>query len=69
MTAEEKSKVLELFLDNFNAVSVSGSDFGRTDLVKFEIKLKPGSQPVHPVAALAGGDVGLAAPTRLGTLS
>ena len=47
MTAEEKTKVIDMFLNNFDAVSVSGSDFGRTDLVKFEIKLKPGSQPVR----------------------
>ena len=47
MTAEEKSKVIDMSLDNFDAVLVSGSDFGRMDLVKFEIKLKPGSQPVR----------------------
>lgn len=42
---DQKTKLVDIFIDNFDAVSIGGSDFGTTDLIQFHIKLKPGSLP------------------------
>ena len=45
LTSRQHDRVLQVFLDNFDAVSVCGEDFGCSDLVTFHIQLKPGSKP------------------------
>ena len=42
-----KAKLISGLLANFDCISVSSSDFGRTDIMDFHIDLKPGSQPVN----------------------
>ena len=48
------TKTIKLFLNNFDALSVSDDDFGKTDLVSFQINLKPDAKPfrdkVRPLA-------------------
>ena len=38
-------KILDTFLELFDAVSVGDSDFGLTNAATFRIKLKPGTEP------------------------
>ena len=40
-----KQKVIALMLKNFDSVSIADNDFGRTDLIRFRIDLKPGTRP------------------------
>ena len=42
-----QEKLILGLLANFDCVSVSDSDFGRTSLMTFQIELKPGSEPVN----------------------
>ena len=37
LTSRQHDRVLQVFLDNFDAVSVSGEDFGCSELVTFHI--------------------------------
>ena len=41
LNEHEKGELLKIFLDNFDAVSVSGEDFGNSNLVQFNIQLLP----------------------------
>ena len=45
LNAEQKTRVLNMFLNNFDAVSTGSDDFGQSDLVQFSIQLLPGSRP------------------------
>ena len=38
-------QTVQLFLDNFDAVSIGEDDYGKTDLVQFKIELKEGAIP------------------------
>ena len=42
---ELKEEVLSIFMDNWDAVSVNEADFGKTNLMKFHIKLAPDAVP------------------------
>ena len=42
-----KDELIMGLLANFDCVSVSDSDFGKTSLMTFNIELKPGSEPVN----------------------
>ena len=44
---ELKEEVIQLFLENRAAIAVTDHDYGKTNLVKFQIELKPGATPVH----------------------
>ena len=46
LSEEYIQKILDTFLELFDAVSVGDSDFGLTDAATFRIKLKPGAEPV-----------------------
>ena len=41
----DQRRLIKLFLDNFDCISVSTNDIGRTDLHTFDLKLLPGTQP------------------------
>ena len=45
LNEQEKEELLEIFLDNFDAVSISGEDFGNSNLVQFNIQLLPDTLP------------------------
>ena len=47
LTPETREKVIQLFLNNFDAVAISDADFGKTNLMSFTIKVEPGAQPVR----------------------
>ena len=40
-----QEKLMALLLDNFDAISIDDNDFGKTNLVRFRIDLKPGTEP------------------------
>jgi hypothetical protein len=42
-----REKLIQIFLDNWDAISVSDSDYGQTDLMKFVIEVPPGTKPVR----------------------
>ena len=42
-----KEEIVEIFMQNFDAVSVSDSDFGDTKLMKYTIDLVPGTKPIR----------------------
>ena len=42
-----KEEIIQLFMDNWDAISVSESDFGKTDLLKFHIQVPKGTPPVR----------------------
>ena len=42
-----QEKLVQTFLDNWDAISVSDTDYGKTDQMKFTINLEPGARPVH----------------------
>ena len=42
-----KEQVIQMFLENFDAVSVSEFDYGKTDLLKFHIEVPKGTQPIR----------------------
>ena len=42
-----KEAIIQIFLDNFDAVSISGNDFGKTDLMKFHINIPKDAAPVR----------------------
>lgn len=56
-----RQALLQLFLDNFDAVSIQDNDFGKTNLVRFRIDVKPGTQPhkarVRPLNPLQEKDL------------
>ena len=53
LTPKTREEVIQLFLNNFDAVAISDADFGRTNLMSFTIKVAPGAQPVrHKVRPL-----------------
>jgi hypothetical protein len=43
----EQEKLIRIFLQNWDAISVSDTDYGRTEAMKFHINLEPGASPVH----------------------
>ena len=45
--AAVQEKLVQIFLDNWDAISVSDTDYGKTDRMKFTINLEPGARPVH----------------------
>lgn len=47
LTSQLKDQIIQVFLDNWDAVSVDDADYGRTSLMKFHIELQPGAQPVR----------------------
>ena len=42
-----KRQVTQVFLENFDAIAIDDSDFGKTSLMEFDIKLEDGAQPVR----------------------
>ena len=42
-----KEEIIEIFMQNFDAVSVNDSDFGDTRLCKYTIDLIPGTKPIR----------------------
>ena len=44
---ELKQEVANIFMDNFEAVAINDSDFGRTNLMRFQMQMIPGAQPVR----------------------
>ena len=42
-----KDEIVDIFMQNFDAVSVSDSDFGDTKLMKYTIDLIPGTKPIR----------------------
>ena len=44
---EAMEEAIQIFLDGWDAVSTTETDFGKTDTVKFYIELEPGAKPVH----------------------
>ena len=44
-TEEEKTRLLKMLYDNFDAVSVNDEDFGESKTEVFKLKLKPGTVP------------------------
>ena len=47
LTAKQKDEVVQIFLDNFEAVSEHSGDLGKSPLLKFKIRLKEGAEPVR----------------------
>lgn len=45
--SEMKAEVVQIFLDNWDAISVNDADYGRTNLMKFHIEIPKGSKPVR----------------------
>jgi hypothetical protein len=43
----EQEKLIQIFLQNWEAISVSDTDYGRTEAMKFQIALEPGAAPAH----------------------
>ena len=41
----DQRRIIKLFLDNFDCISVSTNDIGKTDLHTFDLKLLPGTKP------------------------
>lgn len=41
-----KERVIAMFLRYWDALAISDSDYGKTNVMKFQIQLKPGSRPV-----------------------
>ena len=42
-----KDEVIKIFMDNWDALAISDTDYGRTDLMKFHINIPAGTQPVR----------------------
>ena len=42
-----KEEIIQIFLQNWDAISVSPTDLGHTNLMKFDIDIPPGTTPVH----------------------
>ena len=42
-----QEKLIQIFLDNWGAISVSDTDYGKTEAMKFNIESEPGARPVH----------------------
>ena len=47
---KRREKVIEMFLDNWAAVSVSEYDYGKTNLLKFHIQVPAGTPPIRAKA-------------------
>ena len=47
LTNAQKDSIIQIFADNFDSVSVSGEDFGQSELVKFHIQLVPDAKPTR----------------------
>jgi transposase InsO family protein len=47
LTPQEQESIIKIFLDNFDAVSISEHDFGKTDLLKFHIQVDKNVTPVR----------------------
>ncbi len=49
MEIEEKLKeqIVDTFLKHWDAVSVRSEDFGKSDLLQFDITLIPGATPIR----------------------
>ena len=45
LSPQQRERVLNIFLDNFDSVSVNGEDFGSSDLITFNIQTVPGAVP------------------------
>ena len=44
---EDKAAIIQIFMENWAAISVSDTDYGKTDLVKFHIEVPKGTAPVR----------------------
>lgn len=44
---ELKEEIIKIFLQNWDAVSISSTDLGHTNLMKFHIDIPPGTKPTH----------------------
>ena len=42
-----QEKLIQIFLDNWGAISVSDTDYAKTEAMKFNIDLEAGARPVH----------------------
>lgn len=42
---DEKEEVINIFLNNFDAVSINDDDFGQTNVIDFKIRLHPNTTP------------------------
>lgn len=42
-----RANIINIFLDNFEAIAKNSDDIGTTDLIKFKINLKDGAEPVN----------------------
>ena len=58
---ESKEAIIQIFMDNFDAISVSGNDYGKTNLMKFHINIPKDAKPVRasvrPVNPIADVDL------------
>ena len=56
-----QTKLIQLLMENFDAISISDNDFGKTNLVRFRIDLKPGTEPhkarVRPLNPMQEADL------------
>ena len=43
----EQEKLIQIFLQNWDALALSDTDYGRSDAMRFHIKLEPGASPAH----------------------
>lgn len=44
---EAKEQIIDIFLQNWDAISISDSDYGKTNLMKFHIEIPSGTKPVR----------------------
>ena len=47
LTDESREQLVQIFMDNFDAISIDDHDFGKTDLLKFHIQVPPDVIPVR----------------------
>ena len=49
LSDKQRENVLDIFLQNFDSVSINGEDFGSSDLITFKIQTVPGAPcPIRP---------------------
>ena len=45
--ADVKEEIIQIFMDNWTAVSINDADFGKTDLIKFRIEISKEQKPIR----------------------
>lgn len=44
---EVKEMIVQIFMEHFDAIAINDADYGKTDMVRFQINIPPGTRPVR----------------------